>query len=331
MKLVTKIFIAIDVLITGCFFLVYGPFDWARVFWITTSMETLSHRYLADIFYSKETITEVMNNNYLIVLEEETNVNDITIGEVETKENYESIYEKQILERDKDALYKLITFKYKEFDCYLIAVYDSKRISVATSTNLRYSDGETLLDIAKKNDAIAAINGGGYLWSNGKASGIVVHDGKLIHAESKARYVSAAFNSEGVLMVGSMSASDIESKDIKEAVSFGPALIVNGKSVTIKGTGGTGLNPRTAIAQRKDGIVLFLVVNGYGKGLSWKGRGGVYINDVLTILERYKAYNAINMDGGSSTTMVMDGKLVNTPCEPVKDGADFITTSWILK
>ena len=37
------------------------------------------------------------------------------------------------------------------------------------------------------------------------------------------------------------------------------------------------------------------------------------------------------MDGGSSTTMVIDGKLVNNPCEPVKDGQDYIKTAWIFK
>ena len=91
------------------------------------------------------------------------------------------------------------------------------------------------------------------------------------------------------------------------------------------------MNPRTVIAQRKDGIVLFLVVNGYGQKLSYKGRGGVYLNDLIKILTRYNAYNAVNMDGGSSTTMVINGKLINSPCEPLKNGQDFIRTAWILK
>ena len=37
------------------------------------------------------------------------------------------------------------------------------------------------------------------------------------------------------------------------------------------------------------------------------------------------AYNAINMDGGSSTTMVIGNKLINDPCEPQKNGQDFIS------
>ena len=37
------------------------------------------------------------------------------------------------------------------------------------------------------------------------------------------------------------------------------------------------------------------------------------------------------MDGGSSTTMVIEGKLINDPCEPQKDGQDFIRSAWMLK
>ena len=329
MKLITKIFIGIDIMIALCFLLVYGPYDKARVFWITTSMETMSHRYLANIFYSTDTIKKVMNENYLIELTEDTNINNITIGQTEKKTTYESIYEQQILEHDEDALYKLIEFKYNEFNCYLVAIYDPTRIESAYSSNIRR--GEILSSIANRNEAIVAINGGGYLWKNGYPSGILVNNGKLIHAESSGKYMTAAFNNDGILMVGAISASDISSKNIKHALSFNPALIINGKSVTIKGTGGSGMNPRTVIAQRKDGIVLFLVVNGYGQNLSWKGRGGVYLNDLLVILERYKAYNAINMDGGSSTTLVINGKLINSPCEPQSNGQDYIRSAWILK
>ena len=124
-------------------------------------------------------------------------------------------------------------------------------------------------------------------------------------------------------MIGKFSAGDVKKKKIKEALSFGPALIVNGKAATFKGTGGSGLNPRTVIAQRKDGIILLLVVNGYGNRLSWKGRGGVYVTDLIKILQRYDVYNAANMDGGSSTTMVINGELINDPCEPQQDGQDF--------
>ena len=324
-----KLFIIIDFIILICFFVVYGPIDKAKVFWITTAMETANHKYLANIFYSESSIKEVMSNNYLVEVGEETDAESIKIGEEEKINSYTSIYEKQILEREENDLYKLIQFKYKDFDCHLIAIYDPKRVVVGY--NKKLSQGKILSDIIKDHGAILGINGGGYFWSNGKPRGLIVHDGKVIYSQNSGSHQTAAINEDGVLVIGNLKASEVKTKRIKEAVSFFPSLIVNGKPATIKGTGGSGQNPRTVIAQRKDGIILFLVVNGYGSKLSWKGRGGVYLNELIEILERYGAYNAINMDGGSSTTMVIGDKLINDPCEPQKNGQDFIRSAWLLK
>ena len=329
LHLFVKLMIILDFIILLCFFAVYGPIDKARVFWISTAMETASHRYLANIFYSEDVIKEVMNNNYLIEVDEDTDAKSITIGSEEKITSYTSIYEKEILEHEEGALYKLIQFKYKEFDCHMIAVYDPKRVEVAYQKKL--NKGKVLTDIVKENNAILGINGGGYSWGNGYPNGLVVHNGEVIYSSGTKAFQTAAINSDGVLVIGKLKASEVKEKKIKEAVSFTPALIVNGKAATFKGNGGSGLNPRTVIAQRKDGIILLLVVNGYGNKLSWKGRGGVYVTDLITILQRYNAYNAINMDGGSSTTMVIGDKLINDPCDPQKDGQDFIRTAWVLK
>ena len=329
LHLIIKLLIVVDFIALVCYFVVYGPIDKARVFWITTAMETNDHKYLANIFYSEDTIKQVMSENYMDEIEEDTDVSSITIGQEEKITSYTSTYEKEILDHEEGALYKLIQFKYNGFDCHMVAIYDPKRVEVGY--NKKKNSGRILGDILKSNKAILGINGGGYRWGSGYPQGLIVHDGKIVYSSDTKKHVSAAINEDGVLIVGKLSASDVKSKKIKEAVSFGPALIVNGKAATFKGTGGSGLNPRTALAQRKDGIILFLVVNGYGSKLSWKGRGGVYVTDVIKIFQRYDAYNAINMDGGSSTTMIIENKLINDPCDPQKDGQDFIRSAWMLK
>ena len=93
-------------------------------------------------------------------------------------------------------------------------------------------------------------------------------------------------NTRRKLIYGSFRPADIESKNIKEALTFWPALIVNGKAVSMKGNGGSGQNPRTVIAQRKDGVILFLVVNGYGSRLSYRGRGITIITGIIVYLLR---------------------------------------------
>lgn len=330
LAILTKIFIFIDLFVVACFIFVYGPNKYAETFWITTAMETGTHRYFAYIFFSEKEVAKVMNANKLIALEEETDVSQITIGNLEKRTTYDSIYEKEVLEHDENDKYKLISFKYGEFDAFIIAVYDPKTVEVGYAQNLPYGY-DLLTEIVSNNNAIGGINGGGYSWYDYKPYGLIVHDGKVVHSSGYGSYTSAALTYDGVLIAGNISVNDIASKNIKEAVSFGPVLIANGKSAGVMGTGGSGMNPRTAIAQRKDGIILMLVVNGYNQNMSWKGRGGVYYSDLITILERYGAYNAVNMDGGSSTTMVLNDKLVNSPVEPVKNGQDYIKSAWIFK
>ena len=102
--------------------------------------------------------------------------------------------------------------------------------------------------------------------------------------------------------------SKFKKDDIRDAVSFYPYLIINGEASKVTGNGGGGRAPRTAIAQRADGKVLFLVLDG-DRNL---GRGATYA-DEIRILQNYGAINAANLDGGTSTCMTVNDVLVNDP------------------
>ena len=103
-------------------------------------------------------------------------------------------------------------------------------------------------------------------------------------------------------------------------------IIVNGKRSFVKGNGGWGIAPRSAIGQRKDGIVLFLVINGrLATSL------GADMIDLCDIMENYGAYNAANLDGGSSSELVINNKIINTPVAGGKDGLRDMSTFWIVK
>jgi exopolysaccharide biosynthesis protein len=90
------------------------------------------------------------------------------------------------------------------------------------------------------------------------------------------------------------------------------------------GNGGWGLAPRTAIGQTKDGTVLLLVID--GRQLSSLG---ATLKDVQDIMLSYGAYNAANLDGGSSTTMVYNGKIINTPSSQY--GPRYLPSAFIVK
>lgn len=95
---------------------------------------------------------------------------------------------------------------------------------------------------------------------------------------------------------------------IRDAVSFYPYLIINGEASTITGSRAGGRSPRTAIGQRADGKVLFLVLDG-DRTL---GRGATYAEEI-EILQNYGAINAANLDGGTSTCMTVGDTLINDP------------------
>ena len=80
------------------------------------------------------------------------------------------------------------------------------------------------------------------------------------------------------------------------------------------------LHPRTAIARLKSGQILLVTVDGRQPGESI----GMSLTMLADLLLEFGAIEAINLDGGGSTTMVIKNKLVNKPSDatgerPVSD------------
>ncbi|MDR3586686.1 MAG: phosphodiester glycosidase family protein, partial [Desulfosporosinus sp.] len=93
---------------------------------------------------------------------------------------------------------------------------------------------------------------------------------------------------------------------IREAVTFGPNLIVDGRPV-ISGDGGWGIAPRTGIGQMADGTVIFVVID--GRQPTWSI--GATLRDLMNVFNDYHAVNAVNLDGGSSSELIYNSKVAN--------------------
>ena len=187
---------------------------------------------------------------------------------------------------------------------YILEIPDPRRIQVGTAANIQ-EKGDTTSNIAKMNNAVAAINGGGFHDPNGTGTGrlpygFILHDGDYVKTQ-----------------LGDMKAM--------EGITFGPPLIVDGKKMITEGDGGWGVGPRTAIGQKKDGTVLFLVIDGRQPGYSL----GATLRDVQDILYEKGCYIAANLDGGSSSTLYLNGKVVNKPADLL--GERMIPTAFIVK
>ncbi len=299
-------------------FLLYGPYSGFREWYITSAMTTMTHQWLAYLFYDDDTINEVLGKNRVDEIEEDTDLNTIVISSEEKKETkYENEYEKQILEKDEgNNDYKIIEISGKGYKGYLAAIYDPSKIHTLVTAKLGKS-GQYLTTMAKDNKAKIAINGGGFEDPNHNSNGanplgVTYSKGKKITAYE---YLGSGgiigFNNENKLVLSTnCTKSYAESANIRDCVTCGPFLIVNGKASKVVGNGGWGTAPRSAIGQRKDGIVLFLAID--GRTLK---NPGADMDDLIEIMQRYGAYTAANLDGGTSTALVVNYKLINDPID----------------
>lgn len=99
-------------------------------------------------------------------------------------------------------------------------------------------------------------------------------------------------------------------EDVNHIISGGPYLIKNG-SVFVDATsqklnGITGRNPRTAIGYTKDNVMIMVTVDGRKEGSS-----GVTLIELGRLMKELGCYEAINLDGGSSTVMYVDGTILS--------------------
>ena len=337
MKKKTKtsiILLIIDVCMIICFFLAYGPFSYLRELYITTAMTTMSHKYLARTIYTEDIINDVLDGNYVKETNENTDTSDIVIGDIDDSGEYDSIYDEQILTRDPaHPEYKLIPLKGNGYQGYMVAIYDPSRVELVM-TNKLGRVGQFLRELVVDNQAILGMNASGFVDQNemgngGEPTGIVIQDGKVIWDATKTGYSGgiAGFTKDNKLVLTKGTAEEAIKAGIEDAVEFGPFLIVNGKAAEIKGNGGWGVAPRTVLAQRKDGIVLFVVIDGRQPGYSL----GISMNELTKLLQRYKAHNAVNLDGGASSSIAIGNETITKPCGYSATGERRIPNAWILK
>ena len=304
---------------TGFIFTLYGPITGFKEWLITTAMPTMDHQKYCKWFYSDAEIEKIMSKNYIVESGESTDKKLIT--KEETKK-YKDEYERQILEHEEGEQYKIIKLEVADMPAYLAAIYDPTMIKVEYTKELG-SRGEYVTKMAERNNGILAINGGGFLDPGGSSwggtpTGITISNGKVITNNEYGLAINSGgvigFTEDGTLMLLKVNtAKEALNQGVVNAVSWGPFLIVNGISSKISGNGGWGIGARSAIGQRKDGVVLLLVVDSNASRTK-----GATMGDLTDIMERYGAVNASNLDGGTSSVMVLPKQVAkqnwNAPC-----------------
>ena len=100
------------------------------------------------------------------------------------------------------------------------------------------------------------------------------------------------------------------------AISAGPRLVKNNsvfltsKIEEFPADIAVGRAPRTAIGVTKDGHVLFTVVDG-----RQQNSRGMTLLELALFMQEFGAVDAMNLDGGGSSEMVLKGKIMNKPSD----------------
>ncbi len=293
------------------FLLVYhSPFVALKEKVVVMSMGTAHNKFFATWFVPQAQVDEIMKRMQSVVDDGNEDVGDITVAPVSP----EPTVAQGEPTPTPEPVATVIDIVKPDFKAKLMIIRDPSRVFMEFDPHIG-EYGAPLSDLVVYHKAIGGVNAGGFVdgigYVNGAVpNGIAIQDGKILFAQSGlSKYSVIGFNTDNILVISNgMTLDQIKAAKLRCAVSFGPALVLNGQPL-VK-SGGQALEPRTAIAQKKDGTILLLVIDGRQAGTN----GATYLDEQNLLLE-YGAYNAANLDGGSSTTMNFLGRTVNSPCD----------------
>ncbi len=285
-----KIILTIDLFFTIVLLLTFAFQDNIKNYMI-------QKRFQNNEYESSNDYQKIIFNNSLII---DTNEEKV----------YDNKYEAEIQNRGENNDYKIIDLTVANNKGWLVVVYDPSDVHIMKSRAFKTpnNDGkENLIDMTKRYGATIGVNGGGF-YDDGKVSkdipfGYIIENGKVIYkSHSRESDIIGMSNDNKLMLVHTTGEKAVE-MGMRDGLEFGPFLIIDGKRQTnLKPTKAA----RNMIAQRDDGIILFLVTD----GLSYSG---ITFNEGIDVLEKYGATTAANLDGGASTQLVVNGELLNSP------------------
>lgn len=257
----------------------------------------IQKRFQNNEYESSNDYQKITFNNSLIIDSNEEKV-------------YDNKYEAEIQNRGENNDYKIIDLTVANNKGWLVVVYDPSDVHIMKSRAFKTpnNDGkENIIDMTKRYGATIGVNGGGF-YDDGKVSkdipfGYIIENGKVIYkSHSRESDIIGMSNDNKLMLVHTTGEKAVE-MGMRDGLEFGPFLIIDGKrQINLKPTKAA----RNMIAQRDDGIILFLVTD----GLSYSG---ITFNEGIDVLEKYGATTAANLDGGASTQLVVNGELLNSP------------------
>jgi len=201
---------------------------------------------------------------------------------------------------------------------------DSSQVILAKNT--LSSRGQTVTELCEAYGGVLGVNASGFYDPEGKGRGnvpmgFVLSGGEYSGTALKGRYQTAGFDYEDNFRAG----RGLDLEEMRDAVQFYPIIVLNGEK-NIDGSFGMGIQPRTVIGQTADKATLLLVIDGRRVGHSL----GTTVSECADILLRYGCWTAMNMDGGSSSSMTYNGRIITKTSSSMAQGR-YLPDAWVVK
>lgn len=305
--LFTVIILAVVALVLVMNLVFNGPSPAARDTLAMSLIEASATKWVPALFIGEDTVAEIRKSVGVQLKDEQTDTSKVVI------QKYNAITSGTDEWANHPDGIRIEEVYGDTYTAHVMLIRDPAQVYMGLSTHNGFSTaipGKRIHVAVEDEGAIAAINAGAF-FDNGTTDpsvgsyplGLVMSEGNCVWESGKQPGLEgfAGFNNENILVVSqkNLSKSQAAEQGIRDGCCFGPALIINGEVNPAAYNDKSGYNPRTAIGQRSDGVVIFVCIDGRQAG----SMGGYY-SDAIDIMQEYGAVNACNMDGGSSSVMM---------------------------
>lgn len=207
----------------------------------------------------------------------------------------------------------------------LAIVNDSAQVFLGKSSLSQR--GETIKEMCDGYGAILGINANGFYDPDGTSygdspEGLLLSESTIYNPASSDGYFQiSGYDYNDYFRVG----YGLNTDELRDAAQFFPIVVLNGEDATAENANAFGIQPCTCIGQTSTLKTLMLIIDGRQIGYSI----GATVGDCAAIMLRYHAFNAMCMDGGSSSCMVYDGALITKPSTAMTYGR-YVPSGWLV-
>lgn len=234
----------------------------------------------------------------------------------------------QVLAIDAHEKVLLLRVKGSSYRGVLAVAKDPSRLTLQASSQLG-ERGENAGVIAEAHNGLLAMTASGFIdeeghGKGGQVTGYALCDGAEYGTHFGGGYKRMELRQDDLLYL--VDASSEVHENVRDAMEFTPALLVDGAITVDSSCGWTALNPRACLGQSRKYEILMLVIEG-----RLTTSIGTDVIRCAEILQQHECMQAMNMDGGTSAILYYDGEYVTQCSNTALPAGRLLPDAWVFE